>query len=132
MKKQFKIDHSIAIEMDGIYIDLHNFYSFEGFIIDIPKNEVKLEWTKLEKWDGEQGDKYVCMVFENVSFFNMSDNFFKVHPKSLEEIGYKEYHDFDYDWLNNEEQSKENYHIFFRFEGDEYLRVYSETITLNF
>lgn len=132
MKKQFKIDHSIAIEMDGKYIDLHNFYSFEGFIIDIPKNEVKLKWTKLEKWDEERGDKYVCIVFENISFFNMSDDFFKVNPKRLEEIGYKECHDFDYDWLNNEYQSKEDYHMVFRFEQDEYLRVYSEKITLSF
>ncbi|PWJ53090.1 hypothetical protein CLV98_1279 [Dyadobacter jejuensis] len=130
MTKEFEIDNSIAIKWQSQYIDLHNFYTLDQFIIEIPENKIILKWIKSKKWRGENIPFMLTLIFENVCFLKMSETFYKEHPVNLEEIGFKAASDFDHDWLNYDDFSEE-YHIFFRFRGDEFLRIYSEKITIN-
>ncbi|WP_341224499.1 hypothetical protein [uncultured Arcticibacterium sp.] len=126
MKTEFKIDNSIALEVNGIYIDLHNFYHLHDLNIEIPYNRITLRWEKSEKWISEKSPETCEIVFSSVSFFQMSEHFYMEHPTNLEEIGFKEPDNFDHDWLGAQEHSNEKDHIFFRFRGDEFLRIYAK------
>lgn len=131
MNKNFKVEDSIAIRFNDQYIDLHNFYIFQGFSVSIPKNEIIINWEKSKKWYNEEGYNFIELTFTNVQFFEMSNNFYIEHPIQLEEIGYKEHSDFDIDWLNYELSIEEDYHIIFRFQGDSFLRIYADNATFS-
>ncbi|MBA3673949.1 MAG: hypothetical protein H0W75_03175 [Chitinophagaceae bacterium] len=51
-----------------------------------------------------------------------------MNSTNIEEIGYKQKDDQDYDWLEQEEKSDETEHIIIRFESNDYIRIFCEYI----
>lgn len=127
MKKNFIVDQGVYIMKDGKCFDLHNNYHFwECNIIPI-KAMIYLNWLKLErKWVNANDPTKIVMVFHNVSFFSISKDLVSEKIKTIQEIGYKEPDDKDLNWLNGDVNFESSYHIIFRFENDEFIRIEAE------
>lgn len=134
MDKNFLLRDSVALESETLYIDLHNFYDFKRVELLYTKDENSLE-LNFERNDEfntiERNPKRVKLIFRNLQFLVFSSNYFLEFSPNVEEIGYKNPDDFDYDWLLNEEQKSQSSHLVIRFENGEYLRLFSLQIELS-
>lgn len=130
MVRNFKIHNSIAIQSNSSYFDLHNCYDLESIRLLIC-NESSLEMN-FEITDGHwvptNSQKRIQIVFQKIKNLEFSQLLLRDFSPNIEEIGFKEANDHDYDWLLTEEQPDNDCHIFFRFENEEYLRLYCEQI----
>lgn len=123
MKKNFVVDNSVALEGNDFYYDLHNSYVVSNINLSPDKKTLKIVLERLNgNWIKETDPKKIELVFENINFLDVSSNFDHL-PQGIEEIGYKNEGDFDYDWLMNEDA--DNDHLVLRLVNDEYLRVLS-------
>lgn len=129
MNKNFVINQSVYLVYDNIFYDLHNDYKFHELNIRNEKREIILTWIKRnEEWVNTETANEIKLYFKDVSYFQMSENFLKDGTERIEEIGYKEPSDFDLDWLNFEGSQSALQHMFLRFQYDEFIRIYSETV----
>ena len=135
MVKDFVIDSSIALKGNGFYFDLHNCYDYQGIRVET-KEYSKLEviFTKTKgDWVKSEDPEILVLVFREIKYFETSPGFFLNRCETIEEIGYKDVGDNNYDWLLMEEQANSSSSLLFRFENEEYFRAYSlkvEIITL--
>ncbi len=128
MDKNFFIDNAVAIGVEDHLCDLHNFYDFKELKIDACVKAVSLLFVlnvQVEKDKTMQ--KEVSIKFRGVEYFELSPNFVHKLTCNLEEIGYKNPGDMDVDWLIDENKSEKSDHLFFRFDSDEFIRIYSKT-----
>ena len=127
MRKNFIVDQGVYLMWDDNYFDLHNNYQFSECNIKPAKRIVILNWLRLEgKWIKPEDPNEIIIVFHNVSFFSISKDLITERIKTIQEIGYKEPDDGDLDWLNGDGNFKATYHIIFRFENDEFIRIHAE------
>ena len=127
MDKNFSIDNAVSIDADDYLCDLHNFYDFTEIRIEASTESVSILFTLNSQFE-ENGlmQKEVSIKFSGVEYFELSPNFVSKFTRNLEEIGYKNANDKDVDWLINEDKSEKTDHLFFRFETDEFIRIYSK------
>lgn len=132
MKREFKIDSHIAIMCDDYYYDLHNCYDLKGLELDSSKQQLAINFVKLEgEWVKHEDPQRIEILFNGLKYFEVSKGFFLKTSYSLEELGFKNIEDRDYSWLLSEEQSTGSDHLFIRLENDEYIRVLSDTVEVN-
>jgi hypothetical protein len=132
MKKNFKVVDGIAIQFENFYLDLHNDYDVININIKIEEQTiVKLLFNKLnEKWVNKENPSSIVLEFEGLENLDFSENLFTTFSNTIEEIGYKDKNDKDYDWIQSESQSNIESNIFFRFENDGYIKIYSQSAIL--
>ncbi|TVQ84918.1 MAG: hypothetical protein EA357_01630 [Micavibrio sp.] len=123
MQKSFKIGKggNDIIKADKAY-DLHNLYDFVGVILKTKDRYLQLLFSP----NSEYGEKEppVLLNFEDVDYLEFSPDFGTRTLSGLAEIGYKNPEDRDDDWLLNEEQAASGDHLFFRMDGDEFVRLH--------
>lgn len=129
MRKDFVISNSIALEGKDYYYDLHNCYSVKEIKFENESHVSKFVFEKAQgDWISVNNPKTIEIIFIGVSYLETNNNFFKNLPEDIEEIGYKNEGDFDYDWLLNEEQSTSQNHFVLRFVNDDYVRIFADEI----
>lgn len=128
MDKNFVIDNSVGIEVEGLLYDLHNFYDFKELKVEVIVNAVSLLFSVGAEFEKEQKNKGVAISikFLDVDYFELSPDFTSRLTQDLEEIGYKNPGDKDIDWLVGEKKSTEADHLLFRFANDEFLRIHAK------
>jgi hypothetical protein len=131
MKKDFVIDNSIALEGEDFYYDIHNCYSVKAIELEKGNNQLRVVFEKGQgSWIKEDDPQTIELHFANVSFFETSHTFSENAPKDIEEMGYKNKGDFDYDYFQTEELSTEDDDFILRFINDDYVRVFADTIQI--
>jgi hypothetical protein len=132
MKKDFKLDNSNAIEGSAGYFDLHNDFYLKAIHLSLGV-ESALEMILHKRsgsWVAASTPAQIRIVFEKLLFLELSPSIVSDFSSTIEEIGYKDANDQDYDWLLGEENSTLDSHLFFMLENYEYIRVYCEKINL--
>lgn len=135
MKKDFKIKHTSVeiIDLEQHVYDLHNCYKIKGIKLiselaltrfEVLFNKAKGEWVK------ESDPEKIALVFQDVKHLEFSEFFFTEHSSTIDELGFKDSKDQDYDWLMGEEHFTGEQHFIFRFENGEHIRVFAEKIEL--
>lgn len=120
MIKNFKIIDAVALSFNGDCFDLHNDFKITQLQVD--KKDLKIEFASLKN---DAKNKNIEIIFSEFSYFEsdvfpMTDGYLFVS-----EIGYKNPEDMDCDWLLRENLSVSADHLFFRFDGDHFLRIFS-------
>ena len=131
MKKTFIIDQSIALQVGNAYYDLHNMYDFMALHIKPKESLVVMKFKKILHVSMDKPHQ-IQLSFNDVDFFEISSKIMQVKTMNLSEIGYKYPEDNDLDWLLNEDENSIVNHMIFRFEGDEYIRIHSKKVNLDF
>jgi hypothetical protein len=123
MKKDFVIGQSNELVKDGQIFDLHNHFDFACLCINTKKRELYLLFEPNPEYT--ESRSVVCIVFREVDYLELSPGFGSRRLSDLDEMGYKSPRDRDDEWLLGEEQASPEDHMFFRFIGDDYIRVHS-------
>jgi hypothetical protein len=132
MEKEFVIDNSIALEGKGFYYDLHNCYQLKEMDHDSKSALFTISFEKLDgDWIKEEDPKTVRMRFVMVFDVIVSPDFYKNSPRFVDELGYKNQGDDDYDFLLTEEQSIDNDDFVIRFTNDDYIRISAKRIEVS-
>lgn len=129
MKKDFHLTSSVEVTKDESSFDLHNCYGFSG--LHLHSNKVMIGFIPDPIWGKGQPD--VLITFSEVRYLEVNVDFSKTClPGCLDfdEMGYKSPQDIDYDWLLSENQANFQDHLFFRFEADQYIRIYASQVNL--
>ncbi len=133
MKKDFCIKHtSVEITYRDQVYDIHNCYEFVGLRLSF-LNGTRLEilFDKIEReWIKASDPTRIIFVFQSVKYFELSKNFVVGHSSTIEELGYKDLADYDYNWLLSEEHFTGDQHFIFSFEGSEFIRASGDTVEL--
>lgn len=125
MEKNFIINNGAnEVIVEHEMYDLHNVYDFSGVLLEPKDQYLQLSFSPILEFG--RGKIPLSIIFRKITFLEFSSGFGTRKFSGLDEVGYKSPEDTDYDWLMNEEQSCENDHLFFRMDGDEYIRVYAE------
>lgn len=133
MEKNFLITRtSVEISYHGKVYDLHNCYKFNGIsLISHIETKLEIHFDKMEEdWVKVDDPKQITFVFHGVKYLEFSKLFFLEESTTIEELGYKDPQDNDYNWLMCEEHFTGQQHFIFRFEDEEYARVWAEKIEL--
>lgn len=130
MKKNFLVDRAVCLSCEGNYFDLHNCYDFQGFDFDVKRKTFCLNFTLVP--ESTDLKRNVSIKFTNVNNIEFSSEFFTHINRNLSELGYKSTDDQDYDWLMDEDKSLPQDHLFFRFEGDQYIRLHGDFATVEY
>lgn len=122
MIKNFKVMDAIALSFNNNYYDLHNDFKITQLQVD--KRDLKIKFASLKS---DAKNRHIEIIFSEFSYFE-SD----VFPLTdgclfVSEIGYKNPEDMDCDWLLGENLSVLADHLFFRFDGDHFLRIFSRS-----
>ena len=123
MKKDFTIGQSNELLKDGKVYDLHNLYDVSD--ISLINNKETLEITFRPNTIHGMDYRTIKLKFIGVEYLEFSLNCKGGFVSDLEEIGYKQPKDRDMAWLQTEEQSTSEDHMFFRLEGGNFIRVHS-------
>ena len=134
MKKNFQIKHTSVeiIDRNQNVYDVHNCYEFVGAkLIYGTESKVELDFRKKEgDWIKESDPNNITFVFQGVKYFELSKLFFIEQSSTIDELGYKDVTDYDYDWLMGEEHFTGEQHFIFRFLYGEHIRIFSESADL--
>lgn len=131
MNKNFKITQSISIEGEGFYYDLHNNYDFSTFELSTLNNFALIKFIKTKgEWVPLESPPNVILSFYGLKYVSFSKYFFINQSKNIEELGYKETKGENLDWLIQEDKALPEDHLVIRFDNDEFVRIYAETIEI--
>jgi hypothetical protein len=122
MRREFKIGQSNEVIKAGRTYDLHNDYVSTAIIFDARSNSLKVIFKKVAEDDA---GRHVALVFHEVDILEFSGNFGAGGASGLDEIGYKDVSDYDYEWLSGEAQSTTTDHLIIRFDSNATLRLHS-------
>lgn len=131
MKKNFLIDQAVGVIYEGRYFDLHNCYNFQGFEFEVVGKKFRLVFECSDSALTTPQTK-ILIEFIDVSVLELSYGFTSHINQNLVEMGYKNADDRDYDWLVEERNAFETDHLFFRFDSDEYIRIYGCNVMFSF
>lgn len=120
MIKNFKIMDAIALSFEDNYFDLHN--DFEITQLRMNERDLIINFSSL---NGSEKNKSIEIIFHEFSYFE--SDVFPLVDRCLfvSEIGYKNPDDMDCDWLLDEKSSTTGDHLFFRFDADNFLRIFA-------
>lgn len=130
MKKNFKVENGVVLDTVMSYWDLHNCYDYIGINIKKTRDTivVKLFFEKLANFsDSDKNRSLALLQFNSVKTLIMSNSFLTTNSSTVEEIGYKDSGDYDYDWLLTENQANQCSDLVIRLEDDEIFRINSES-----
>lgn len=72
MKVNFYIKDNHALEIAGLYIDLHNDFDFVGFEYNVPNREIKLHWKKSSREYINKNDfSSLILIHKTVTFLKV-------------------------------------------------------------
>ena len=72
MKTNFEIEENYAVKLNGIHIDLHNNFLFNG--MSESDNDVRIEFIKsIGDWVRENEFEKLTFIHQNVTFRNSAD-----------------------------------------------------------
>ena len=126
MLKDFYVGQSNELVKAGRVYDIHNRYDWVELVAE--KRRVTLRFEPVSEAPPETPP--VVLTFEDVDALERSSGIPDRGSLLVLEMGYKNPADQDDTWLMSEAQAGPDAHLFFRFEGDEYLRVHSQTAKL--
>lgn len=132
MKRNFKIVDSIALVFGDFYLDIHNDYDVVNISISIRQNSlIEISFERLnERWVNKNNPNKLKLIFDQIKYLDYSENLLVNFSSTIEDIGFKDKDDIDYDWIMSEDQSNIESNIFFRFEDGSYIKIYSHSATL--
>lgn len=129
MHKNFKIAQSISIEGEGFYYDLHNNYDFSNLQLNTINNFALISFIKTKgDWVPSENPPNLVLSFSGLEYIYFSKGFFINQSKNIEELGYKEIENENLDWLIQEDKFLPEHHLVIRFDNDEFIRIYGETV----
>ncbi len=131
--ENFKVVDSIAIEIDGVYLDLHSNFDFIKLSYDIGKRCVELEWNKCSgEWAKAEKNERLKMVFKSVDVFRTHSRDSKKpfsEDACLSYIGFLHSDDLAImDGFLPAEDSDENYHMILGFESGFAVKIFAKSI----
>lgn len=92
MKVNFDIIDNIALNYQGLYIDLHNNFNFEKIEFNVDHNEVKLTWKKTDgEWVGKNELSKIILTHNGVDYLKImgqDENSFLQDKNTLAEISF--------------------------------------------
>lgn len=124
MDRNFQLGQSNEVIHSGKVYDLHNDYLPTAIFVDPERNTLRVIFKRLA--DDENGAS-VVLQFRDLHTLEFGGNFGASNAAGLDEMGYKDIDDYNYDWLSTESQSKESDHLVLRFDGGATIRVYCAT-----
>ena len=122
MLREFTIGQSNEVIKSDHTYDLHNDFVPTAVVMDARSNDLRILFRKVA--DDDTG-KCVALVFHEVDVLEFSGNLGAGGLSGLDEMGYKELSDYDYEWLSGEAQSTPADHLVIRFDNGATLRVHS-------
>lgn len=123
MQRSFRVGQSNELIKEGKIYDLHNDYLPTLIVFDTQKHTLRIVFKNLTA-DCDEG-KRLALVFFDVDVLEFSGNIAATGTFGVDEIGYKDVDDYDYDWLSTEAQSEGSDHLILRFDGGATLRLHS-------
>lgn len=133
MKTNFEIEENYAVKLNGIHIDLHNNFLFNGMAES--DNDVRIEFIKsIGDWVHENEFEKLIFIHQNVTFRNSADgdnsefpedenilNGISFFPNSIREIN---------DGFMDQSKPNENDDILYLFENGKMFRFNCERTEL--
>lgn len=131
MKRTFSIPDSISLEVGDLNVDLHNSFRVIGLAFNKQHHDLVVRFGKERgEWVSPTNPTELILIFEGVTVFDHSFTDLEKVPEDLDEIGFKNPGDENYDWLLSEGQSLPSDHLVMRFTTDDYIRVFADTAKL--
>jgi hypothetical protein len=133
METNFEIEENYAVQLNGVHIDLHNNFEFNG--ISETKKDVQIDFVKSNgDWVHENEFKRLKFIHKNVSFKNSSDGDNTYYPEDeniLSVISFfpKTMRDIN-DGFMQHKKPNENDDIIYLFENGKMFRLNCERIEL--
>jgi len=123
MERNYRIVQGIALEVEGLHLDLYNNYFLEIFSTSIITREMTLLF-RLEKQfaDGKRPDHF-SLLFREVTFFEASYTMLDDDGMIVEEVGFKDRQDKDLAWLKQDGQDSADDDVIIRITGGRHIRV---------
>ncbi|MCT8341278.1 hypothetical protein MG296_14545 [Flavobacteriaceae bacterium TK19130] len=133
MKTNFEIKENYAVQLNGIHIDLHNNFEFNG--LSETKNDIQIDFTQRKgDWIHENEFRRLKFIHKNVSFRNSSEgdnteypedentlSVISFFPKTMREIN---------DGYMQHTKPNENDDIIYIFQNGKMFRLNCERIEL--
>jgi hypothetical protein len=128
MNKNFVVGQSNELIKENRLYDLHNLYDYVGIVL----SGASCLFVFFEPNVQYKEDQVPIMLeFNEVEYLEFSPNFGMRRISYLEEMGYKSFGDQDDAWLLSQQQATDNDHLFFRLEGNDFIRVSSKNAYLH-
>lgn len=121
MRRAFEIGQSNEVIKSGHVYDLHNDFVPTAIVFDARSSDLRILFRKISDVSGN----FFALVFHEVDVLEFSGNLGAGGVSGLDEMGYKDVSDYDYEWLSGEGQSKIADHLVIRFDSGAILRVHS-------
>jgi hypothetical protein len=102
MRRAFKLGQSNEVVASGHVYDLHNDYVPTAIVFDAQRNDLRIAFKRL--LDDGVG-KSATLVFHEVDLLELRGNIGAGGISGVDELGYKDVDDYDYEWLSREGQS---------------------------
>jgi len=124
MNKNFCVADAVAIQVGGVYADLHNDFNLHSLEIEFTEKVVRLVFTRTVASRGSNSCRRLTLTFVGLDYLSASPEVITTMARDIAEIGYKGPLDFDHDWLMSEGQAMSADHFFLRLAGDEFVRLH--------
>lgn len=128
MEKDFKLGQSNEVIKNQSIYDLHNQYDLLEITISAKKRELKMAFEPNAEFGIHKPP--VVFIFSGINHLEFSKTFGGQVVSTLDEVGYKSPDDRDDNWLLSEEQATADDHLFFRMEGQNFIRIYCKKASL--
>lgn len=131
MDRSFTLRDSVVLQFQELDLDVHNTYVLDAIEEGRSDCDVLLTLKKDPGvWVPSNYPVSFAVCFRGVSYLEHSYPILGEVPAEIDEVGFKNPDDKDYDWLLTEEQSDANDHLVFRFVNDEILRIFADIVEL--
>lgn len=127
MRRAFKLGQSNEVVSSGHVYDLHNDYVPTAIVFDAQRNDLRIAFKRL--LDDGVG-KSATLVFHEVDLLELRGNIGAGGISGVDELGYKDVDDYDYEWLSREGQSSASDHMVIRFDSGATLRIHGASAEL--
>lgn len=118
--KNFVIVNEIYLSIDGGECrDIHNTFEFFKVVLDLRRMEAQFI---LVPYDNVHRD-VIELCFQDVNYFQFTENPFAQYSEQIEEVGYKSVGDNDMDWIMPEKHYTDGDHFILRLVNGADLRI---------
>lgn len=123
--RNFVLNSEIYLSIDGGKSrDIHNTFDFSIVNLDFQKMEAVFV---LKPYRNEHSD-VIELTFQNVNYFQFTENPFTQHCDAIHEVGYKRIDDHNMDWIMAESDYKQGDHFILRLTNGADLRIGAENM----
>jgi hypothetical protein len=128
VKKNFRTADAVAIQIDALYIDLHNDFSLKSLEINFPERTFRISFLRITEPQNSNSCQELTLTFLEIDYLSASPGLVGPHGHGISELGYKAPLDLDHHWLMSEAEASPLDHLFLRFDGDEFIRLHSAQV----